>query len=311
MNPKVDWFRDQKWGVFNHYLYNVQNKPGENMNMGAGETSWDECVDALGVKLIADQLADVGAHYLFFTLQQGSRHLCAPNATYEAITGLKPGEGCSTRDLIAELSGALKKRGIALFLYYTGDGPHKDPVAGPAMGYWEQRQPLTDQFLKNWSSVAREYSLRYGEKISGWWVDGCYSFFHYDDEKLQYYKDAMRAGNPNALLAFNGGVESRVSYYSELDDYTCGEMNDFIDLPEARFINGVQWHTLAPLGLSRDGTEWGSWGTAGAKRDGTYMADYVRGVTERQGIVTIDIGLFRDGHYDSEQLKALKKLKDI
>ncbi|MDR2617962.1 MAG: hypothetical protein LBC62_03735, partial [Treponema sp.] len=120
MNPK-DWFRDQKWGVFTHYLYSCQNNPARVVNQGAGQTNWNECVNALDVERLAAQLAEAGAHYLMFTVTQCTRYLCAPNETYDRIIGTKPGEACSTRDLIADLIKALDRYGISLFLYYTGD----------------------------------------------------------------------------------------------------------------------------------------------------------------------------------------------
>jgi hypothetical protein len=312
MNPK-DWFKNQKWGVFTHYLYHEQNKPGTLTNQGAGETGWNECVDSLDVNRLAAQLAETGAHYLVFTVMQGTKYLCAPNATYNRLIGAKPGEACSRRDLIGDLINALDKYGISLFLYYTGDGPHLDPAAGSAMGFWDAYKVLNEEFLENWSSVAREYSLRYGSKIKGWWVDGCYrDAFGYNDSWLEYYVKALRAGNSESLLAFNNGVKDRVQYYTALDDYTCGEENYFEDIPDARFIKGVQWHILAPLGVPpKGGSQWEGWCKPGCKYSAEYMRDYVRRVTERGGVVTIDVALYRDGHIGAEQLAVLKALKDL
>jgi hypothetical protein len=314
MNPK-DWFRDQKWGVFTHYLYLEQNSPDRVVNQGAGQTSWNECVDALDVDRLAVHLAEAGAHYLMFTVTQQTRYLCAPNETYNRIIGAKPGEACSTRDLIADLIKALDRYGISLFLYYTGDGPHYDPAAGEAMGFYARYVVLNENFLENWSSVAREYSLRYGEKIKGWWVDACWKVhgnYNYNDHWLEYYVKAMRAGNKETLLAFNNGVHERVKYYTPLDDYVCGEMNYFEDIPETRFINGVQWHTLAPLGVAPKGKEpYNAWAQPGCKHSAEYMRDYVKKVNDKGGVVTIDVALYRDGHIGAEQMAVLKALKDL
>jgi hypothetical protein len=307
MNAK-DWFRDQKWGIFTHFLNHEQNTHGTITNMGIGETSWDECVNGFDVERFAGDLSQTGAGYLMFTLQQGERFMAAPNETFNRITGCKTGEACASRDLIADLIKALDKVHISLFLYFTGDGPYKDPVAGPSMGYARQHDPLTGTFLRNWSSVAREYSLRYGEKIKGWWVDGCYESFHYTDESIKYYTEAMKAGNPHALTAFNNGVKDRISYYSIYDDYTCGEMNSFVDIPDSRFIHDSQWHILAPLGIPPDGNPWGGWCKPGCKHSLTYMKDYMGKVNSKGGVVTIDVALYRDGHIDPEQLELLKSI---
>ena len=304
---------NQKWGVFTHYLSGVQNGVGAVNSMGQGGSSWDECVHALDVSRLACELHEAGAHYLVLTLMQGAQYMCAPNATFDRITGYKPGEACSTRDLPMELYEALVPYGISLMLYYTGDGPYRDEEkAGARMGYVEPREEnLTDGFIANWAEVLREYSVRYGDKIKGWWIDGCYTYFGYSDERLKPYAEAVLAGNPDALIAFNGGVKERVSSYSKLDNYVCGEMNSFVDLPDGRFIDGAQWHTLAPLGLSPDGSEWGAWGKPGVKHSAEYMKNYVEEVNRRGGAVKIDVALYRDGHIDPEQLELLKHLKDI
>lgn len=218
MNSRLDWFRDRKWGIFTHYLYHEQNNPEALTNMGRGQTDWSDCVDEFDTEVFADQVAQTNAGYVFFTVMQGTRFLCAPNETFDRITGSAPGEACARRDLIEDLYGSLSKRGVALFLYYTGDGPHIDPVCGPKMGYSDQKTHVKEPFVRNWAAVAREYSLRYGNKINGWWVDGCYKYFGYNDELLAIFAEAMRAGNPDSLLAFNGGIDRRIFSYSAHDD---------------------------------------------------------------------------------------------
>ena len=307
MNGK-DWMRDRRWGVFTHFLYHEQNQANSLTNMGVGETDWNECVDNFDVKRLAADVHETGAHYLFFTLMQGKRYMCAPNATFDRITGYKPGEACSRRDLIADLLDALSPYGIDLCLYYTGDGPYQDPIAGPAMGYASQKDQVTEAFVRNWASVAEEYSLRYGTAIKAWWVDGCYDWFGYDDSLLSIYIPAMKAGNPDAILAFNGGVKMGVFKRTAHDDFTCGEMNSFEDLPKERFIDGAQWHILAPIGVSVTDNPYEAWCKTGCKHTPEYMKEYVRRVNAVGGAVTVDVALYRDGHLDPEQIALLKNL---
>src|SRR5208282_2891829 len=139
-NPDTDWFRDAHWGVFVHYLWDVQNggHPANNMgtttanNLGR-TTSWDECMKEFDTEKFAEQIKATGAKYVFFTMMQRTRYLIAPNATYDRLTGYKPGEACSTRDLVRDLYKSLHKRGIKLMLYWTGDGPYEDAQAAKAM----------------------------------------------------------------------------------------------------------------------------------------------------------------------------------
>lgn len=208
MANRAEWMKQKKWGVMTHYLYPLcecgiksRFKP---------QVNWNDCVNSFDVKEFAKNLADVGAGYLFFTVMQGYAYMCAPNKTYDSITGYKAGEACSERDLIAELADELEKYGIDLVLYFTADGPYKDEKAGKALGYYDRSKELVSEGLvKNLAAVMEEYAVRYGRKIKGWWIDGCYNYFGYGDEKdslLKYLKEAALKGNPDSVIAFNGGV---------------------------------------------------------------------------------------------------------
>lgn len=289
---KTDWLYSAGWGIFTHYLY--------------GNENWNETISNFNVERLAKKIADTGAGYYFITMMQRSKYLLAPNETYNRITGYKPGEACPERDIIGELYEHLSQYGVRLCLYYTGDGPLDDPQAGAAMGLLSEsisgkEERVTNEFVANWASVLREYSLRYGDKISAWWVDGCYEWLGYDEEKLGMLADAARAGNPDALVSLNCGVMNRVSGYSCHDDFTTGEMNDFRDLPDERFVGGAQWHTLTHLGTQWAGTD--------TQIDGPALASYVHSVNERGGVITIDIGITKDGDLHDNQLKVLSHIK--
>lgn len=304
----TDRLSNAKWGVFNHYLSGVQNNPGHLNNQGAGETSWDECVHALDVEKIARGLHDCGAHYYFITVMQGLETMIAPNATFDSIAGTKPGEACSTRDLVLDLYDALTPYGIDLYLYYTGDGPWKNEAIGKKFGFTEPRRNVSMPFVEKWAAVLEEYAVRYGDKVKGWWVDGCYrDGFGYTDELLAPYYRAIKKGNPNAVAAFNDGVKPYYAKNYEKEDFVCGEFNDFYVIPRTRFIDGAQAFLLAPLGvgLSADAPEWDGWGRYGVKHDSAYLRNFISCCNAAGGAVTIDIALNRDGSFDKEQLETL------
>lgn len=71
--------------------------------------------------------------------------------------------------------------------------------------------------------MAREYGERYGEKVAGWWVDGCYPWIGYEEEKLGLLAAGVRAGNPQRIVALNVGVQDKVRAYSSEEDFTTGE----------------------------------------------------------------------------------------
>ena len=244
MNPNTDWFQKAGYGVFVHYLNGLQNNR-EQINSLGRETSWDDAVKEFDTERFAEQMAEAGANYVIFTVMQITRHLIAPNATYDRLTGYKPGEACATRDLIEDLYQSLNKRHIPLMLYYTGDGPRDDPKSGPAFGF---TNPVTKEFVEKWASVAQEYGERYKEKVVGYWVDGSYPFIGYTDETLGIMTRGLNAGNPKRIVALNRGVDPQVLAYTPVEDYTCGEQNSFFDMPAERFLKGEQWHILSYMG---------------------------------------------------------------
>lgn len=314
MSHITDRLYSKKWGVFNHYLYNMVTK---NIDL-----SWNDAVNSVDVKKLAANLAQIGAGYYVITLCQGTKYMLAPNRTYNKITGASAGEACAERDLVAELYDELSRYDIDLYLYFPSDGPHNDSIFGKRLGFVYadsdvynvdggsysiksgtdnkilSQKLLTRDYIKNWSSVLEEYALRYGRKINGWWFDGFYDFFGFDTEKIKPFYDAVKKGNSNAVTAFNNGVKSEISRWYKDEEFTAGEFNEFEYIPKSRFTDGAQSHILAPLGTN--------WGAKDARYTGEYMKKYVNDVNSNGGVVTIDIGVNYDGSFSDEQMNVLK-----
>ena len=331
MDDKKNWFRNRKWGIFVHYLYSLQNNPGFCNNDGAGETDWNECVEAFDAELFAHQLHEINAGYIIFTVMQQTKYMIAPNETFNQITGYETGEACSKRDLIDDLYKALEKYDIPLFLYFTGDGPIADQKAAAAFGWG--KIPVETDFVSKWASVLEEYSLTYGNKIKGWWLDGTYEGIGYNDDNLKIIYDAAMKGNQNALFSANyfgclsGGETKHIdgignvligNFYHEIVsptkfcDYTAGELVNFDAYPTERFINGSQSHVLSFLGIPPQPVMvYDGWGKRGSKYTGEYMRRYVQCVNEIGGVISIDVCLHRNGHIDEAQLCVLRELKNL
>ena len=285
-----------KFGLFNHYLY--------------GDENWVKTTDALDIPRLAENIAKTGASRYVITLMQGTKYMLAPNETYDRIAGTVPGEACAIRDIPMELGLELKKYGIDLYLYYTGDGPHLDPVLGPTFGFQQVfGRHVTRDFVEKWASVLREYSLRYGKRVKGWWIDGCYGDgFGYSEELLSILYDACKAGNPDCLVAFNDGVKPEYCKHYSREEFTAGEFNDFETLPPQRFIDGAQAHILAPLG--NDPENISHWRRKGSRYTKEHMLDFVRKANAVGCVVTIDIWVELDSSWDDEQTAILKYIGD-
>jgi hypothetical protein len=317
----TDWFHAARWGVMTHYLGAPPSSAG-----GAELTSemWNEQVDKFDVDGLADQTALTGAKYLLFTIGQNSGHYCAPNATYDKLVGIAPSK-CSRRDLIADLAKSLKARNIRLMVYLPSGAPAADPVARKKLqwrwgspGAWQlPGEPVGGrlvEFQRNWEAVIREWSLRWGKAVSGWWIDGCYfadDMYRFDDEpNFASFAAALKAGNPNAIVAFNPGVRIPVVAHTKYEDYAAGEVN-LDQLPQAveqcrgRWLDcegaKVQFQILTFLGSTwcqGDRPQW---------PDDKIIA-LTRQVAEKGGVITYDVPIQKSGSIPPpfvEQLRAI------
>lgn len=303
----TDRLNRKKWGVFHHYLYNIQNNPQFSNNQGAGETDWQTCTATLNIPLLAKTLHQIGVGYYCITVMQGRKYMIAENAVYRQIVGDEVADEClSKRDLIEELYQELSRYDIDLYLYFTGDGPYKDEEIGRQFGFIEPRQNISMDFVEKWAAVLQDYALRYGDKIKGWWLDGMYQeAFGYTPELMQPYYQAIKAGNPHALAAFNNGVMPYLYRHYPQEEFTTGEQVDLSVFPQGRFQDGAQTHVLLPIGAEdcAIGATWASGGMHYTKED---LCDYAEKFVDAGGVVTFDCKLNRDGSMDPEQVAALQ-----
>ncbi len=303
---KADWMRHTKYGVLVHYLEQLQNEQ-QPWNQGF-KTSWDSCVNSFDVDLFAKQMNDIGAGYVIFTVYQGTKYMCIPNVTLEKSTGYARGLATSNRDLVNDLYNALSRYNIRLILYVTGDGILRDSKAmnvfkNPMLQYKQNGNQFiaTQTWVNNWATVLKDISMRYGNKVSGWWVDGTYRFHGFNDTLLGVLHDALKAGNPNSIVAFNASPQKKVIYYSKWDDYTAGEMDVLTDYPpQDGRINGAQWHEVSYLG-SR-------WQRTDIRFNKDSLTNYINKVNNLHGVVTIEAALFRNGSMAPNQYEFLKQV---
>ena len=285
---------------------------------------WNQRVDAFNVPRLADQVASTGALYLLFTIGQNSGHYCAPNPTYDRLVGIQPSK-CSRRDLIAELARALKPKGIRLLVYLPSGAPAADHVARKKLGWlWGRKggwqlpgEPgggrLAD-FQRRWEAIVRDWSLRWGKDVAGWWIDGCYfadpMYRHPDEPNFACFAAALRAGKKNAIVAFNPGVKLPVIAHTRFEDYTAGEV-PLTQLPRAaatcpgRWLEcegaKVQYHVLTFLGKSWCQGEQPQW-------PDQKIMDLTRQIQDKGGVVTFDVPIRVEGKIPQpfiEQLQAV------
>ena len=291
----TDWFYQGKYGIMMHFLGDYRSTDEE----------WDEAVNKFDCDALAKQMHECGANHLLFTISQCGGRFCMPIAAYDKVlreAGFTK-KLCSDRDLVADLITALDKYDIKLMLYAAAEGP----VAGELNDIfpWDSKtgKGPAEGFTDKYFPMLRELSLRYGEKVKGWWIDGCYG--HYEvfasdnTDFINDLTDALQAGNPNSMVALNPGII--VKKVGAGQEYTCGESDRLIFYPEDRFIDGAQWHVLSYLG------PW--WTDPNCAHSNVELVKYVKACTDKGGVLTFDVSFSQTGQIVDEHFEQLKVLK--
>ncbi len=323
----TDWFRDARWGVFFHYLADTASgtTPVDDM-----VEAWNARVDGFDVDGLAAQLAEIEAGYFFITLGQNSGYYLSPNAAYDRLVGYEPSH-CARRDLVADLARALARYGIPLLVYFTCSAPANDRRALERLQCtppWDPQRiglhygsyllaPEVDErlsaFQRHWEAIMREWSLRWGPRVRGWWIDGCYNadvvYRHPDEPNFRSFAAACKAGNPHSLIAFNPGVRVPVICHSECDDYTAGEVDGAFPAtancswapPLSRYIDGAQLHILTYLG--------GGWGQGAPRFCDEFVIGFTKQMNAHEGVVTWDVPPTREGHIPAQYMTQLRALR--
>jgi hypothetical protein len=282
----TDWMMKARIGAFMHFL------PADANDFAL--------VNSFDVEALAQQLQGMGANYFVITLGQNSGWFNAPNAVYDRITGYKKGERCAERDLPLALYGALKKRGIRLMLYLPCQTPNCDVQAQKAFGLPQgpKDQPIDIEFAKLWAEVISEWSVRYGDKVSGWWFDGGYDNVHFNEQIAQLYAAAAKRGNKHSIVTFNPGVS--LKRHTPSEDYTAGELNEPFEFHAAsRWVDGSQWHALTFIGSN--------WAKRNVRYPTIKWRAWFKEVTTHGGAVTLDMGPNMDPH--AGPIGAIAKLQ--
>ncbi len=320
-NPNTYWLAKGKYGISHHFLAEFINRvatdPSEKWQ--TNET-WNDVINSFDVEYYVRQVVKSGAGFVILTLGQNSGYLLSPNATYDRIAGVKPGERASTRDLPVEIADALALHGIKLILYLPANPPSKahktegDFGINNAFDYPVEIAPSQETQAK-WQAVIKEWSDRYKDKLAGWWFDGMWFQEAYNDltKKYNWFSlvNAAKSGNPTRIVAFNSGIGSNILVNSPFEDYTAGETNEIGPLPAgsqwADEANCVQWFNWTFLG--KYVTDLAGWGNNGLNWETNELIRWVKAATDRKGVIALDINVNRFGRMNQLQFGQLMELK--
>ncbi len=301
-NPNTDWFRDAGFGIMVHYL-----KPAIVPDGGAAE--WNEAVDRFDVDLFATQASEAGVGFVMFTLGQNSGYYCAPNATYDSILGVKPGELCSLRDLPMDLMNALRKHNIPLILYLPSNPPVNNKLVSEKFKYPYQNDSATSQYNQPiLEDILREWSLRYGEGVRGWWFDGLYAWKDIRSTRMDMslkhnistHTLAAKAGNKRSIVTYNYGF-GNIQVNTPYCDYSSGEKRTIDEFPTDRWVeDGVQWFLFTYLGEK--------WGGKGQQFETDSLVNMAERIVKNEGVLCLEVVTDVEGNilpHHLEQISAV------
>jgi hypothetical protein len=131
--------------------------------------------------------------------------------------------------------------------------------------------------------------------------------FH-DPPNFATFAAALKAGNPDAIVAFNPGVKVPVVALSKHEDYAAGEVT-LPKLPQAveacsgRWLEcegvKVQYQILTFLGTTWCGGERPQW-------PDDKVVSLTRRLTEKGGVITFDVPIQKTGLIPSPFLQQLR-----
>jgi Concanavalin A-like lectin/glucanases superfamily len=259
-------------------------------------------------------------------------YYCMPNQTYESLTGQTG--FASHRNLLSDIYDSLQKVNpeIKVMAYLASEGPRAAPsaISGPGgLNCANGPGPMRADFRKKFNKIVKEWSQSMGSKLSGWWFDGCWSYWDitYDSNGNHVYNNppdgsrgldnlnalitACRSGNPNAAVACNTFMlPSGPDGYTTQADYTTGEANFFdrtpihptVPVTDANGSSSLHWNLTSFLG------KW--WANAGTTANAApyptqQLANYVYFVCQTGGSLMIDVEPSRSGSLAPAHLAQL------
>jgi len=305
------------FGMMVHWLVPGATAP----ERGEPITDPERAVDAFHIERFLEQFAESGADWLIFTVGQNTGFYASPNKVLEQLAG--PGH-CSQRDLVLEIATGVARMGKRFVAYLPAEIEAQSAAMHKAFG-WSPSDPTQAVFQQRYREFIRAYALKFGPLLSGWWFDGCYTWDVFPNQYLDWtaLAQAARAGNPDAALAFNDGsfCIGITQPLTDEQDYLSGEVEVLRDgklrlgrgddaplyLPESRFVEGTrcQWHALTFIDAFWVHAKPGP--MEPPLYDDDTLFSFVRSCKAVGGAVTLNAGIYQEGHISEATLAQLKR----
>jgi hypothetical protein len=208
-------------------------------------------------------------------------------------------------DLIKELD----KYNIALILYLPSNPPISNKLVSEKFKYSYKKDSATSQYNQPiLEDMIREWSLRYGKGLKGWWFDGLYSWNAIKSTRMDMSLNhnisthtlAAKAGNKQSIVTYNYGF-GKIQVNTPYCDYSSGEKRTIDELPSGRWVEkGVQWFLFTYLGEK--------WGGKGQQFETDVLVDKADQIVKNEGVLCLEVVTDAKGEILSHQLEQIKEV---
>ena len=158
--------------------------------------------------------------------------------------------------------------------------------------------------------MIREWSLRYGTAVKGWWFDGLYEWNAIRSTRMDMslkhnistHTLAAKAGNKNSIVTYNYGF-GKIHANTPYCDYSSGEKQTIDEIPSSRWVeDGVQWFLFTYLGEK--------WGGKGQQFKTEVLTEKAKQIVDNGGVLCLEVVVDAKGNilpHHLEQIKAVGK----
>lgn len=303
LHSDASWMADLPYGFFFHWNSRSMPQQGERV-------SYEEAVNNFDVDRFAQTVYDCGGKLVFFTTSWAEYYFPAPIGIIDSIL---PGR-TTQRDLVADLSDALGKKGIRLILYYHVG--HGDPEWWAKQNYTRENPGF---LFTNVEKIMGEISQRYGKRLAGLWLDDGIGYYP-NGASFERIAKAVKSGNKEMVLCFNSWILPKLT---EFQDYYAGELG--INLNSAGVDN--PYLPIDGNGIFQGGPQEGLQATySGTLEPGDWthiykdsvigdpelaidqLTEIVRESNKRKNLPMINVRIYQDGTISPKSFSLLKAL---
>jgi len=113
------------------------------------------------------------ADWLIFTIGQNTGYYASPNAILDRLAG--PGHA-PRRDLVLEIATRVKALGRRFIAYLPCEVCGQSDAIKQSFAWNTREGTGQEEFQRRYTEFLKEYALRLGHKLDGWWFDGAYTW---------------------------------------------------------------------------------------------------------------------------------------